>query len=96
MATTPKLSDAQIAALKLALMGDGRLYRWPGGAWRGNRPPTPEEVRAGAFLSGEPYTTVQTVRGLETRALLVRINPTAEEWRDPREITAAGRAAVAS
>lgn len=90
-----KLSAPQLAALRLALDGDGRLYRWPGGAWCGERAPTEAEVAARLYPGDRPHTTIHTIRGLESRGLLAREDAEPlNEWRATRALTDAGRAAI--
>jgi hypothetical protein len=87
-----KLSEAQRAAL--ALLAEGILVRWGGGWWALPN----EHVERKSWPTGDDIpmrsTGIQTLRGLEKHGLAERVNCGTSEWRDPRRITPAGRAAL--
>ena len=67
----------------------GRLVRLPGGFW--STPSTPRARNDRGYDVPEWSTAVQTVRAMEARGWVARTNAHAEDWRDDREITDAGR-----
>jgi len=92
-----KLTQAQLDALRIATNKSGRLYRWPGGYWLPERGPTTaahHEANRDARPEDRPYTTIHTVRALESRGLLARANEYPDEYRDTRLVTEAGWAAA--
>lgn len=89
----PAVSLAQLEVIeKLTEPGsDGVLVRWDGGFWA--PPGTPwqwqKDIGHEAYRLPQWSTTVQTVRAMERKGLLRRLYHHPEDWRDPRQITAA-------
>lgn len=69
------------------LLGGAFLVRWPGGFWTVEGC---EEAKPGVPTWN---TTIGTVRAMEKRGWLNRDKQT-QEWRDPRRLTAGGRATL--
>jgi hypothetical protein len=92
-------SPEQLGVLqKLLTSPRHRIVRLPGGFWTTPDDPMGGRVLAlGRFDNGGStpswHTGTQTVRAMERRGWLQRTNTYAEEWRDDRELTEAGRAA---
>jgi len=76
-----KLSPEQQRVVECVKAHGGELIRLPGGFW--TAPHTPVCRASGA---PEWFTTVQTVRALEKKGVLVRANVFKEEWRDTRRL----------
>jgi hypothetical protein len=88
-----KITDAQRAAL--ALLADDMLVRWQGGWWAHAKEPVARKQWPTDHDVPTRSTTIQTLRALEKRGLARRVESGLPEWRDPRRITPAGRAALA-
>jgi hypothetical protein len=91
-----KLSETQREAITHAIAESGHFYRWPGGYWHTDRDATDADFATGEKPGGRgrSHFTIHTVRALEERGLVRRVGQDVE-WRAPREVTEAGRAAVA-
>jgi hypothetical protein len=97
-AAKAKKSPEQTTALqKLLEDPHHRIRRLPGGFW------TTPSTHAAALTPGRfdkgaliPtwYIGTQTIRAMEKRGWLRRVNVHAEEWRDERELTEAGHKAA--
>jgi hypothetical protein len=91
-----KPSPAQLKALQRMTAADGLIYRLPGGFWISGT----VELKNGAPVSSleqscsDVWCDVRTVRALEKNGFVERTNTFAEEWRDTRRVTAAGRSVL--
>jgi hypothetical protein len=91
-------SEAQRAVLqKLLEDPQHRLKRLRGGFWTTpSTPMTGPVLSPGRFDNGGPtpawYTTMHTVRAMESRGWIRRANANVEDWKDERELTDVGRA----
>lgn len=87
-----KLSDTMLTVLRNMVEDQAQLVRWRGGFW------TTAGTKAIAERDGysvpDWWCSRQTVEALEKRGLVRCVGETTESWRDPREITDAGRAEV--
>lgn len=98
-ATSKKLTPPQQRILIAALAYDGKLERWPGGFWA----PSDATFTWGRNAPGEkPYKVpdghvgVASVRALERMGYLERVGSPLPAWRDPRQLTVAGRQVAAA
>ena len=92
----PVPSLTQVLALRRMATSNGIIQRIPGGFWiSGNIVIKPNGSPESAPLQplNEVWCDIQTVRAMERRGWIERLNEL-DEWRDPRRITDAGRAVI--
>ena len=70
---------------------DGLLFRLPGGFWTVGGVPTARTTEEGYEVPAWSVGKV-TVMSLERRFWIERLHHHREDWRDPRKLTAEGRA----
>lgn len=93
-----KFSQIQQKAIAYLRENGGILERWPGGFW--TVPGTPSSRKSFAYVEGpgmtpdgpqgqavpDWYIGTNTVRALEKKGVLERMNVYPEEWRDSRRL----------
>ncbi len=87
------ITPFQRKILKEMLSSSGHIFRTPGGFWVTD-PSRNVETEPLVDNVRRTWCDVQTVRALERRGLIERVNQFPEEWRDTRKLTPAGAQAA--